>query len=383
MNPHPTPFPGKGRPALNPAAKKEKNRPKSTEAVPKSNKPKRTFGAVLSNNIPVERASQKPAAAKPWKPSGVSRNPPKPMNKVSAVSSGAQGRKSASDKKPKHLTSQGWGSPAAISQNDLLCTPVKPTKPLAQDTPFLSAENCSKCRLDKLETSSYWLAQIRLAESAGKHLVSAAFFRLSLECKAQPFVALRNELQHYQSRHGFAFSEKLWSDLCRDYGLPSGELRPDSSDVDNIDGVVVEQDDCNKPEEILDNMDAVKDVSEEIRSVSNFDLQDDKKSISSSNLNEDVNDALKIAGNVSNFDLLSLNDSASERKSSKPNHSDRCCEQAGTISGRKSAGRKDAGAATIRLRDRLKSTRKSRELSSVVNREEAEGIQIALQDAEP
>ena len=61
----------------------------------------------------------------------------------------------------------------------------KPAKELAAETPFFSAQNCSICTLDQLESATYWLAQIHLAESAGKHWVAAAFFRLAFECQAQ------------------------------------------------------------------------------------------------------------------------------------------------------------------------------------------------------
>ncbi|OMO73815.1 hypothetical protein CCACVL1_17133, partial [Corchorus capsularis] len=52
-------------------------------------------------------------------------------------------------------------------------------------TPYHSAQNCSKCRFDRLETSSYWLAQIKLADSVSKHFVSASYFRLASESKAE------------------------------------------------------------------------------------------------------------------------------------------------------------------------------------------------------
>jgi hypothetical protein len=61
----------------------------------------------------------------------------------------------------------------------------RPAKAVVAETPFFSAQNCSHCTLDPLESASYWLAQIRLAESVGKHSVSAAFFRLAFECQAQ------------------------------------------------------------------------------------------------------------------------------------------------------------------------------------------------------
>ncbi|KAF3966460.1 hypothetical protein CMV_009446 [Castanea mollissima] len=67
-------------------------------------------------------------------------------------------------------------------------TPVAPrslTRAKSPGTPYHSAENCSKCRFNRLETSSYWLSQIKLAESVGKHFVSVAFFRLTVESKAE------------------------------------------------------------------------------------------------------------------------------------------------------------------------------------------------------
>jgi hypothetical protein len=61
----------------------------------------------------------------------------------------------------------------------------RPAKAVVPETPFFSAQNCSSCTLDPLESADYWLTHIRLAESVGKHGVSAAFFRLAFECQAQ------------------------------------------------------------------------------------------------------------------------------------------------------------------------------------------------------
>ena len=83
-------------------------------------------------------------------------------------------------------------------------TPVAPrslTRAKSPGTPYHSAENCSKCRFDRLETSSYWLSQIKLAESVGKHFVSAAFFGLAFESKAEVWC--------------FTFSFKILFCLCK------------------------------------------------------------------------------------------------------------------------------------------------------------------------
>ncbi|KAK9154087.1 hypothetical protein Sjap_001567 [Stephania japonica] len=86
-------------------------------------------------------------------------------------------------------------------------------------TPYHSAENCSNCRLNRLESSSYWLAQIKLAESANKHSVSATFFRLSLECIAEPIRTLRVELRRYLARHCSLSAESQWIEVAKIYGL--------------------------------------------------------------------------------------------------------------------------------------------------------------------
>lgn len=134
-------------------------------------RPKRAFGVARSTNVPVEkpRLTAKPrkvlAAAPPQPPTGT--------RKIRAVC--IQETKTAAvtktSRKDEHQEAVG--------------TPTSSTKPTVAGTPYLSAQNCSKCKLDQLESSTYWLSQIRLAESTGKHFVSAAFFRLALECHAQ------------------------------------------------------------------------------------------------------------------------------------------------------------------------------------------------------
>lgn len=88
----------------------------------------------------------------------------------------------------------GKGSGVVLAEGDGKGPPRTPVvgspslnkpKRVSGSTPYQSAERCSKCRFDRLETSAYWLGQIKLAESVGKHFVSAAFFRLALESKAE------------------------------------------------------------------------------------------------------------------------------------------------------------------------------------------------------
>ncbi|KAL5130266.1 hypothetical protein HKD37_12G033375 [Glycine soja] len=86
-------------------------------------------------------------------------------------------------------------------------------------TPFYSALNCSKCRFDRLETSSYWVGQIKMAESGGKHFVASEFFRLALESQAEPIRNLRMELKRYLLRHGYLSEQKEWREVAARYGL--------------------------------------------------------------------------------------------------------------------------------------------------------------------
>ena len=64
-------------------------------------------------------------------------------------------------------------------------TPKSRIRSVKPGTPYYSAKSCSNCRFDKLEYAPYWLSQIKLAESVGKHFVSASFFKLAFECNAE------------------------------------------------------------------------------------------------------------------------------------------------------------------------------------------------------
>lgn len=138
-------------------------------------RPKRTFGVTRNTNLLVEKPQLKPnkqtgTIAKPAK-----ENAPTIRNaKVNSTDRKKQPQRvHLKEDKEKRL-------------EESMRTPLCVAKKVVEDgTPYLSALNCSKCRLDRLEMSSYWLNQIRLSEAVGKHFVSAAFFRLALECHAQ------------------------------------------------------------------------------------------------------------------------------------------------------------------------------------------------------
>ncbi|XP_019451937.1 PREDICTED: uncharacterized protein LOC109354039 [Lupinus angustifolius] len=86
-------------------------------------------------------------------------------------------------------------------------------------TPFYSAAHCSKCRFDKFETSYYWVGQIKMAESVGKHRVACAFFKLAFESQAEPIRELRMELKRYLLRHEYLSELQEWREVGAKYGL--------------------------------------------------------------------------------------------------------------------------------------------------------------------
>ncbi|KAG2552713.1 hypothetical protein PVAP13_9KG479100 [Panicum virgatum] len=115
-------------------------------------------------------------------------------------------------------------------------TGEKPAKVLAAETPFFSAQNCSSWTLDQLESATYWLAQIHMAESVGKHWVAAAFFRLAFECQAQPIHRIQSELRSYTLRHESAgILTPLFDELVTAHGKLVSQPKFDTDGCEKTD----------------------------------------------------------------------------------------------------------------------------------------------------
>ncbi|KAF8683788.1 hypothetical protein HU200_044722 [Digitaria exilis] len=279
MDPHPTPYPGSVGCFFRP--------------------PRRAFGTTKSNNAPVEKpppplqkppkvsppplpkkpskmsppAMQKPSKLPPTavqkpskqsppavrKPSKLS--PPNPIKvtkpsrlagkPLKKVAPGADVE--AKIKKSQRVSFQeaevGASAPRsgekakdyaddAVGHTPMVAIRVteKPAKVLAAETPFFSAQNCSNCTLDQFESATYWLAQIRMAESVGKHWVAAAFFRLAFECQAQPIHRIRSELRSYVVRHESAGTfTPLFDELLTAHGMPVNQPKFDADGCDKVD----------------------------------------------------------------------------------------------------------------------------------------------------
>ncbi|XP_020108661.1 uncharacterized protein LOC109724297 [Ananas comosus] len=276
MDLHPTPYPGKRRSVANPSNRGIDRTMPSKKPPPQTvnstqTRPKRAFGVVRSANIPVEKPKSKPVltkSSKPWKPSGAPSNPAN-TRRDDSITTGAvksphngSGRSGSGkkvvdgivrSKKHQRVSFQESNTSATveskengIKQEEAIRTPTSSIKTVAAaGTPYLSARDCSKCRLDRLELSTYWLAQIRLAESVGKHFVSAAFFRLALECNAQPFHKIQSELRHYATRHQSNTIKALFEDLFQAYGLQIDLSKFDGTSLENTSASLAEAEEAS------------------------------------------------------------------------------------------------------------------------------------------
>nr|TKV96701.1 hypothetical protein SEVIR_9G446000v2 [Setaria viridis] len=261
--------------------------------------PRRAFGTTRSNNVPVEKPApplQKPSKVSPPPPKKPSKLSPPPLLKPSKTSPPAVQKPSKlsppATQKPSKLSppnpvratkpskfaakplkkvapgadleakakkrSQrvsfqeaevGAAAPRsgekakAYADDAAGHTPMvamraaeKPANVLAAETPFFSAQNCSSCTVDQLESATYWLAQIRLAESVGKHWVAAAFFRLAFECQAQPIHRIQSELRSYAVRHESAGTlTPLFDELLTAHGMPVNQPKFDVDGCEKID----------------------------------------------------------------------------------------------------------------------------------------------------
>ncbi|KAL3618614.1 hypothetical protein CASFOL_037696 [Castilleja foliolosa] len=239
MELHPTPYPVRSQ-YMNPkSTRKLDEAPKKNKKVgPPLRSEKRVFGTARNPNIPLKRSTAKPAKAKSSsclteksaKPSQPTRSPTVTETKSS---SGEKKNPERPKKKKSVCFQESERNGNAVEPRTPAKSPAGQTKLRLSVTPYRSAERCSKCRFDKLETSSYWLCQIKLAETVGKHSVSAAFFRLAFDCEAEPIRNIRVELKKYVGRHEYLNGEEKWKKLLISYGLVSGREVKAAVEVEN------------------------------------------------------------------------------------------------------------------------------------------------------
>ncbi|GFQ04059.1 hypothetical protein PHJA_002549800 [Phtheirospermum japonicum] len=270
MELHPTPYPVRSQ-YMNPkSTRKLAEAPKTNKKIgPPLLSEKRVFGTARNPNIPLKRSTAKPSKAKPSsgpleksaKPSQPTRSPPVAKTKSSSG-------KKKNPERPKKKKSVCFQENEAGERNGNAVEPRTPAKSPAgrakhrlSITPYRSAERCSKCRFDKLETSSYWLCQIKLAETVGKHSVSAVFFRLAFDCEAEPIRNIRIELKKYVARHEYLNGEEEWKKLLSSYGLVKEENNVNGREV--MASVEIE----NESNDNQEDKDLLREIAEVIQNL--------------------------------------------------------------------------------------------------------------------
>uniref|UniRef100_A0A6N2MKK3 Uncharacterized protein n=1 Tax=Salix viminalis TaxID=40686 RepID=A0A6N2MKK3_SALVM len=93
-------------------------------------------------------------------------------------------------------------------------------------TPYHSAKYCSKCKFGKLETASYWLCHIKLAESVGKHSNAEVcsyppphhHFLLRTSLISTTLIGnLRVKLKRYKGQHRHFSYKTEWREVSHSY----------------------------------------------------------------------------------------------------------------------------------------------------------------------
>ncbi|KAL8115492.1 uncharacterized protein LOC141666679 [Apium graveolens] len=230
---NPTPFPAKRSQCVKSKYNKKINEPtsKADTKDPSTQRQKRVFGVARNPNIPTIPTTQKPVTKPSSRASQTQPNFTKStqssanLAKTPVVIEPTKKSPEENRTKPKkksvcfldnteEIVVKGSTEPKTPLKSPYM---AKPTR--LSGTPYYTAQRCSNCRLNRIETSAYWLAQIKQAETLEKHFVSVAFFQLAYESKAEPIRNLRVELKKYLARHELLSAETEWINVSRTYGL--------------------------------------------------------------------------------------------------------------------------------------------------------------------
>uniref|UniRef100_A0A7N0VFG4 Uncharacterized protein n=1 Tax=Kalanchoe fedtschenkoi TaxID=63787 RepID=A0A7N0VFG4_KALFE len=117
--------------------------------------------------------------------------------------------RSASAKPPRRLSIPAKTNTTPAAKRIDSMTPISETRPrrsaviqAKSDTPSSEVSKSGMRRqYSRLSTASYWLSQIKLAETEAKHSVSLGLFKLALEAGCEPQHQMRNELKAYARKH--------------------------------------------------------------------------------------------------------------------------------------------------------------------------------------
>ncbi|GAB2269948.1 hypothetical protein Dimus_004866 [Dionaea muscipula] len=105
-------------------------------------------------------------------------------------------------------------SPSETSVRNSVIIQGKSNTPLSD-----ISKSSSRMRFSVVSSASYWLSQIKLSESAGKHSISLGFFKLALDAGSEPLHLLRDELKCYVRKHGLTEVGETVTAVFESYGL--------------------------------------------------------------------------------------------------------------------------------------------------------------------
>ncbi|XP_020588848.1 uncharacterized protein LOC110030464 [Phalaenopsis equestris] len=106
-------------------------------------------------------------------------------------------------------------TPISENQKSGLSTQLNSDTPMAD-----TSKSIHRRKFCVLSSASYWLAQIKLSESASKHSVSIGFFKLALESGVEPLSRIREELKSYILKHNLlAELENITKDILDIYNI--------------------------------------------------------------------------------------------------------------------------------------------------------------------
>ncbi|KAE8684907.1 putative calmodulin binding protein [Hibiscus syriacus] len=94
-----------------------------------------------------------------------------------------------------------------------------------------ASRSATRRRFSMLSSSSYWLSQIKLSESASKHSVSLGFFKLALEAGCEATQKMRDEFKSYIRRHNLGENEEAIQELLERYSVLENSDQPQVSET--------------------------------------------------------------------------------------------------------------------------------------------------------
>ncbi|KAL9326429.1 hypothetical protein ACSQ67_007074 [Phaseolus vulgaris] len=97
-----------------------------------------------------------------------------------------------------------------------------------------SSKTPGRMKFNLLSSSSYWLNQIKLSESAAKHSISLGFFKLAWEARCEPFPMMQDELKSYVQRHELAELGEVKELLQSYYIAENIEQTPVSESISQV-----------------------------------------------------------------------------------------------------------------------------------------------------